>query len=345
MKFIVLGAGAIGCYVGGRLAAAASQTGADVVLVGRQSLLGELRQHGLRVTDLDGANLYVPAEQLKLANSLADAQPDAHSVILLCVKGTGTADAASEIASACPQGVAVISLQNGVENVARIRAGAPSSKPFAGMVPYNVVQAGPGRFHRATEGSICLEDQGPCPQAAPVFRASGLPCELRGDMPAVQWGKLLLNLNNPVNALSDLPLVRQLGQHALRSTLATLQDELLMALAVAGIQPAQVGAVPPRWLPRLLRLPDWLFKRVAARMLRMDPSARSSMWDDLQRGKLTEIDDLCGAVVRLAKAHGLQAPANARMLELVQHQPKGPSKSGQPWSGQSLLAELKSARA
>ena len=85
----------------------------------------------------------------------------------------------------------------------------------------------------------------------------------------------------------------------------------------AGIVPAKVASAPPRLLPAILRLPDFLFKLVAARMLRIDPTARSSMWDDVQRGRTTEIDDLCGAVVRLARQHGTAAPVNAQVLQMI----------------------------
>ena len=70
-------------------------------------------------------------------------------------------------------------------------------------------------------------------------------------------------------------------------------------------------------LPHVLRLPTGLFKRVAARMLRIDEQARSSMADDLALGRPTEIDAICGAVVRLAARHGLQAPANQAMVRLL----------------------------
>jgi 2-dehydropantoate 2-reductase len=52
-------------------------------------------------------------------------------------------------------------------------------------------------------------------------------------------------------------------------------------------------------------------------MLQMDASARSSMWDDLEAGRVTEIDAICGAVVRLAAQQGRTAPLNARMCELL----------------------------
>ena len=346
MNFIILGAGAIGCYVGGRLAHA----GQNVTLVGRPRVIDALAVHGLTVTDLDGFKAHVEATALRLAPSLREAGVDGDTVILLCVKGGATASAAREIALSCPPGTTVISLQNGVDNVARIKANAPQMQVLAGMVPYNVVLREGHQVHRATAGSLHIErSQGEldprsasdvnarstsavnarttlADQLALVFNAAGLPTELSDDMRAVQWGKLLLNLNNPVNALSDLPLQAQLQDRDYRCVLADLQGEALGVLAHAGITPAKVAAVAPRALPHLLRLPNWLFTRVAARMLRMDAQARSSMWDDLQQGRTTEIDDLCGAVVRLARAHGgsapLNAPLNRRMCELVaQHKP------------------------
>lgn len=331
MNFIILGAGAIGCYVGGRLARA----GQNVTLVGRPRVIDVLAVHGLTVTDLDGFKAHVEATALRLAPSLRDAGVDGDSVILLCVKGGGTEAAAREMAQACKPGTTVVSLQNGVDNVARIQADAPQMQVLAGMVPYNVVMREGHHVHRATTGSLHIERSLASAQIASRFNASGLPTDLSDNMRAVQWGKLLLNLNNPVNALSDLPLQAQLQDRDYRRVLADLQSEALAVLARAGISPAKVAAVAPRALPHLLRLPNWLFTRVAARMLRMDAQARSSMWNDLQQGRATEIDDLCGAVVRLARTHGGSAPLNQRMCELVaQH------KTGQRLSGPQMRKAL-----
>jgi len=152
---------------------------------------------------------------------------------------------------------------------------------------------------------------------APLFNAAGLATMLPPDIRAVQWGKLLLNLNNPVNALSDLPLRQELLDRDCRRVFAALQTEALRVMARAGITPAQVTAVSPTLLPHVLRLPNWLFTRLAKRMLQIDATARSSMWDDLEAGRVTEIDALSGAVVRLAAQHGIAAPLNARMCELL----------------------------
>ena len=312
MHFIVLGAGAIGCYVGGRLAA----HGQSVCLVGRPYALEPIALRGLHVTDLDGFDRTVPVSALPLAHALADAAPGADSVILLCVKSGATESAARELAATCAPGTAVISLQNGVDNVARIAALAPGLQVLAGMVPYNVVLRG-AHVHRATAGHLQLQRDAVTDRIAPVFDAAGLATVLPADIRAVQWGKLLLNLNNPVNALSDLPLRQQLLDRDCRRVVAALQTEALRVMARAGITPAQVASVPPALMPHVLRLPNWLFSRLAKHMLQIDATARSSMWDDLEAGRVTEIDALSGAVVRLAAEQGMAAPLNARMCELL----------------------------
>ena len=96
------------------------------------------------------------------------------------------------------------------------------------------------------------------------FERAGLPLQLHADLRAVQWGKLLLNLNNPVNALSGKPLREQLMECGYRQCLAALQSETLQLLRSAGITPAQVAALPPHRVPALLRLPTWLFRPLDA---------------------------------------------------------------------------------
>ena len=331
MRYVVFGAGAIGCYVGGRLAAA----GHTVNFIGRSRMINTLRQHGLTVTDLDGFKAHMPGDQLQLSEHL-DAGLFAQScTVLLCVKGGATNSAAQELAAGCPPDTLVISLQNGVENADRIRANAPLLRVAAGMVPFNVVMLQNGHVHRGTTGALHMAKQAQTQALVTAWNTAGLPLELTADMQSVQWGKLLLNLNNPVNALSDLPLRTQLMDRDYRAVVAALQTEALQALKAAGIRPAKVATAPPLWLPFILRLPNALFTRVAARMLRMDAAARSSMWEDFQQGRVTEIDDLCGAVVRLAQTHGTQAPANAAMCRLIsRHQP------GQRMSGTELRAAL-----
>ncbi len=317
----VMGAGSIGCFVGGALQAA----GAEVRFVGRPRVLADLRVNGLHLTDLAGRDTRLPAAALQLHET----PPAGSALVLLCVKSGATAEAAR----ALPAGGPVVSLQNGIAN-AGVAAGAnPALTVLPGMVGFNVAELAPGHFHRGTEGEIAVQDHPALAPWGPLFAAAGLPLARHADLRAVQWGKLLLNLNNPVNALSGLPLRAQLLDRDCRCVLAALQGEALAALRAAGIRPARLTPLPPRWLPVLLRLPTAAFQRVAARMLRIDARARSSMADDLARGRPTEVDALCGEVVRLARAHGLDAPLNARLQQLVEADPR-------PRSGRALRAEL-----
>ncbi len=133
----------------------------------------------------------------------------------------------------------------------------------------------------------------------------------------VQWGKLLFNLNNALNALADLPLRRQLSQRAWRRLYADQVAEALAAIAAEGIKPVSTAPLPVSLMPPLLRLPDALFEIVLGRTMKIDPEARSSMWEDLQRGRRTEIDYLQGVITEIADRRGLAAPLSRRIVELI----------------------------
>ncbi len=96
------------------------------------------------------------------------------------------------------------------------------------------------------------------------------------DMRAVKWSKLLLNLNNPLNALSGLTLHEQLSDCAWRRLLATLQSECLEVMSAEDIDPAKLGPLPPWLIPYFLATPDWFFNRRASscRRSRATPALR-----------------------------------------------------------------------
>ena len=75
--------------------------------------------------------------------------------------------------------------------------------------------------------------------------------------------------------------------------------------------------MPPGSIPRILRLPNWLFRTVARRMLAIDPQARSSMWEDLQRRRVTEIDYMQGAILKLGRKSEMRTPLSERIIALV----------------------------
>jgi 2-dehydropantoate 2-reductase len=98
---------------------------------------------------------------------------------------------------------------------------------------------------------------------------------------------------------------------------AVLLDEGLAVLRAAGIRPGRVRGVAPGLMLRVLRLPDPLARRLLAARLPADAQARSSMWEDLTRGRPTEVDHLNGEIVALAERSGVDAPVNRRVVELV----------------------------
>lgn len=334
ISVLIMGAGSVGCYLGGVLAAA----GLRVDFVGRPRVLADLRAQGLTVSDMDGRRHHLPAVELHLHDSLpAGLRPD---LSLLCVKSGATQEAALQLQATLPSGSLVVSMQNGIGNAEQAAAVAPALNWRAGMTPFNVAELAPGQFHRGTQGALAMQG-GPADHALLAVQAAlssqGLALGLRPDLGALQWGKLLLNLNNPVNALSGLPLRAQLLQRGYRRCFAALQSEALDVLDAAGITAAAMTPLPPRRLIKLLRLPTPVFRLLAARMLKIDAKARSSMADDLSLGRTTEIDAFCGAVVRLAATQGRAAPLNARMLALVQAWTTGQRPF---YSADELLAAL-----
>jgi len=316
---LVMGAGSVGCFIGGLTQLA----GVPVHFVGRPRVLGALRKQGLRLTDLDGLDRRIPALDLRLHEQPpAGLKPD---LVLLCVKSGATAEAATALGLTLPEGTPVVSLQNGIANAGLARASVPQLRWHAGMVPFNIAEIAPGHYHRGTAGTLAAEgNERDVALAAwkTALGRVGMGLALHGDLAPLQWAKLLLNLNNPVNALSGRPLRDELLQRGYRRVLAALQQEALALLDAAGQPVARLTPLPPHRLPLLLRLPTPLFRLAAARMLRIDAEARSSMADDLAAGRTTEIDALCGEVVRLAQRLHRAAPLNARMQSLVEAWPK-----------------------
>jgi len=303
----VFGAGAIGCWVGGRLAAG----GAEVTLIGRARVMDELAG-GLTISELDG-----PTRTVRVTATTDPAAAASAAITLVTVKSAQTAEAGATLARVLSDGATVVSLQNGVRNAEVLRAALPGRRVLAGMVPWNVVRRDRGAYHRGTSSTLMIED---APAGRPLLeaaRAAGLPMVARGDMPAVQWAKLIMNLNNAINALSGIPLAQELAQRGYRTVLAAAQREALALCALARQPIAKLTPAPPTWMPRVLELPDRIFALAARRMLAIDPLARSSMWDDLEAKRPTEIDHLQGEVVALATQLGRTAPVNAALVRLV----------------------------
>ena len=328
-RIAILGAGSVGCFIGGTWAAA----GLPVSFIGRPRIAADIANHGLTVSDYSGWQA-VPADidYRTDPSVLADAD-----VIALTVKSGATADAARAIAKHGRDGALVISFQNGISNVDVLRdALGGRFEVVRGMVPYNVAYLGDGRFHKGVAGILHAQDQ---PETRVLAeRIGGGPAELHvsDDMLGVAWGKLLINLNNAVNALSGRTLLEQLRQRDYRRVVAASQREGLAILKTAGIAPAKVGAVGPHLLPTVIGAPDWLFLNVFLKKWKIDAKARSSMADDLAAGHRTEVDYINGELVALAERTGAEAPVNRKIVALVRAAEVG----AQPWEPAALRREV-----
>jgi 2-dehydropantoate 2-reductase len=321
----VAGAGSIGCYVGGRLA----EAGRTVRFLVRPQTEATLRQGGLKLIDLDGSESLLDPVDLKLTVDPAIAFAGA-DIILVTVKSGATKAMAELIARHAPPGAIVISLQNGVHNAEVLRRNLPAQTTvISGMVPFNVVQSEPDQMpltvRRTTAGTIFIEDKSR--DLAVFLSVAKLAVETKPDMQAILWGKLLMNLNNAPNALSNLPLVQQLADRDWRLLLANQISEGLEVMKAHGIAMAKVQGAPPAVLPWILRLPNFLFRVVARKMLAINPHARSSMWEDLSRGRPTEIDYLQGVIIQLADQKRIEATTTRKVLACVKRAEGQPLRS------------------
>ena len=327
MNVGILGAGSIGAYLGGRLTAA----GVTTVLVARQPLVDAVTRDGMHLTSLDGFDQILPPASVHVVtNPLVLASCD---FILVTVKGHDTVHVARQLPGIIRHDAIVVSFQNGVGNVEILHRALGEHAVLAGMVPFNVLRRGESHFHQGTSGVLAIQAL-PDGRQAPLVEAlekAGLPAHAYEDMRGIQWGKLLVNLNNSINALSGLPLQQQLAQRPYRKVMAACVREGLRVLKRAGIKPKIDVKLPPSLVPALMELPDAIFRVAAKRLVAIDPNARSSMWEDLQRGRKTEVDLLNGEIVRLGAQLDVPTPINQRIVDLVkeaEHRGTAPSLAG-----------------
>lgn len=330
MKICIYGAGSIGCYLGGRLVAA----GYDIDFIVRPRVQQELQTYGLTVSDYTGFKQTISVNQLQIS---IDPNTAAHAdIVLVCVKSASTEQVALELKDILKKKTIIISFQNGLSNVGILKRILTDHTILEGMVPFNVAALGNGRFHQGTDGALYVKSHEQLVELVRAFKKAKLEIQLERDMQAVQWAKLLLNLNNSINALSQLPLKQQLSIREYRQCLALAQLETLNLLKIAKIKPAKLTPIPAKFIPKILELPNPIFKIISKKMLAIDPLARSSVADDLMAGRKTEIDWINGEVVNLASQLNLTAPINQKLIELVK-QAESQSKA---WSGSKLKAQL-----
>jgi 2-dehydropantoate 2-reductase len=290
--------------------------GLPVTFIGRPSFASDIGGYGLTLSDYSGWEASISPANVDYRcgpEGLAGAD-----IIALCVKSGATADAAKQIAQHGREGSIVLSLQNGISNVdVLVHELGSRFRVVRGMVPYNVAYLGEGRFHKGVAGDLYSEDAAEMRELAKGIGPSPGALKLSSDMLSLAWGKLLINLNNAVSALSGRTLLEELRERDYRRVFAASMSEGLRLLGKARIKPAKVGAVGPRLLPWVIGAPDWLFNNVFLKKWKIDAKARSSMSDDLASGRRTEIDFINGELVRLADRLGDSAPVNRKIVQLI----------------------------
>lgn len=313
MKIGIYGAGSIGCYVGGQLASA----GAHIYFVGRARFRDSIASNGLSLSHYSRPEISVPVD-----NFIFDLTSDALSdvdVILVTVKSQDTESAGIDLASTANKNTLIISFQNGVSNADTLRKAMPGFKVLGAVVPFNVTSTGPGRFHSGTEGDLMVQstESSALTEMQSLFINAEQGCQLVDDITSVQWGKLLTNLNNALNTLTGAPLKVGLKQKNYRKALALMIEEALNIVKEAGVNVTPFGKATPEKMIKVLRLPNFLYLLIMDRIIRIDDSARSSMLDDLESGRVSEIDYLQGEIVSLAHRTNQLAPINQQILTQV----------------------------
>ena len=194
----------------------------------------------------------------------------------------------------------------------------PENTVVGGVVPFNVTGTGPGKFHCGTEGNLSLQSGDLRVEALKtVFSMSGQGVDVFDDILPIQWGKLLVNLNNALNTLTGGTLKEGLMQRDYRKALAAIILEGLTIIRGAGIEPANFGKASAEKMIKILRLPNFIYKIIMNKIVKIDASARSSMLDDLEMGRVSEVEFLQGEIVKLAASTDRKAPHNHKILILV----------------------------
>ncbi|WP_144391454.1 2-dehydropantoate 2-reductase [Pleionea sediminis] len=309
MKVAILGAGAIGCYLGGVL----KLSGIPVTLIGREAIKHSIIENsGITITDYLGRSDQVMPDEF-----LTDDLKEQYDCVFITVKCHTLPLIVESLNCISNKKSTLIFMQNGIGSLSQIREQLVTNNIYQGITPFNVLQQDKAKFHQATEGHFIFAE---CP--ATKFIQSKLlvnqfECELSTDMESVIYGKLLLNLNNALNAISDCPIKEELENPVCRQILATAMSEWLLVSKKRQVSLKQFTKVPPSWLPKILRLPNALFRLLARSMLAIDPTARSSMWEDIKNRRKTEVDFINGAVVRLGRELNIATPVNESIVNAI----------------------------
>ncbi|MCH7825954.1 MAG: 2-dehydropantoate 2-reductase, partial [Acidobacteria bacterium] len=286
--------GALGSVVAARLADAH-----EVCLVGRRNHVDAINERGLQITghtEIVQTAIYATTDP----SSLKGVAPDA---VLLTVKAYDTRSAVAALSDYWSTSI-FVSLQNGLGNEEAIAEQA--TKVLGAVINQGATFIGPGEVFHAGSGEI---DLGPfagttdddAETIAAALRDAGFPARARRDIRAKIWAKVILNAAvNPLTALLRKRTGELIGNEALEDALGLVVEESVAIAAACGVS---------------LDATEILDKiRAVAEATRDN---KSSMLQDLERGRRTEIDAINGALIARAREHGIPCPANELLANMV----------------------------
>ena len=317
MSIVVVGAGAIGLLVAGRLA----QSRQPIVLLARPAIGAAIQAHGLHIRQDE--HLHVVHDLAIIGDPAELAQQDrSPELAILCVKGYDTAGALPALESLQPR--AILTLQNGIGNEELLAARFGADRIISGVITISVEVEQPGRVAITKNGGIglaSLDGRQPLDQWMAAFRAAHFQVQAYPDYRAMKWSKALLNmLGNATAAILDLPVEQVYADRRLVALERRMFLEALQVMQRLGIRPVNLPRYPAALLATALRtLPAALLNPLLRRLIgggrgRKPPSLQL----DLARGNpRSEGEFLYGAVVRAAEQIGSAAPVNRALWETL----------------------------
>lgn len=292
-RIAVMGAGAVGCYFGGMLA----RSGAPVTLIGREALVKTVNKDGLF---LDSIKFQ---EKIKISAATGVSAAKQADVVLFCVKTPDTETAAKELKPHLSPNAIVLSLQNGVDNVERIRK-TTGIEALPAVVYVAVEMVALGHVRHTGRGDLILGGASPRERLeylAKLFEKAGIPCKISENIEAELWKKMVMNCAyNAISALGQARYGRMVKNPGIRKLMQKTVEEVVAVAKAGNVQLPEKG------------LMEAVFK-----LGEVMEAATSSTAQDLARGKKTEIDSLNGYLVRRGAELGVPTPVNQTLYRLV----------------------------
>lgn len=306
----MLGAGA----VGGLIAALLDRAGHDVEVTARGDQLAAIRTGGIRLDGGFGEHV----ARVRAGERLTE-RPD---IAFLATKAQDAADALEPNAHLL-DGVPVVVVQNGLGGLDVAHGLLPHSPLIGALALFAVSYLEPGRVTvTAALPTIVGTGRGATRadlDAVVAAVGDAIPLEVTDDIVGAQWTKLLINHVNAMPAITGLSVQQTIRDRRLRRIItASMRETSRIAHGIGARFASMQGT--PGWLAGLIaRCPLWvaqIIPLVLGRRLGAVPNPGSTL-QSIRRGRLTEVDYLNGATVRIAHEHGLTAPVNAAIVALV----------------------------